>query len=53
MLTLLSVPQLRRMGRIDKNGQVIETNGGQPPPGAHPDEGFRHGRPDLFLGVPA
>lgn len=37
-LRLLSVPQLRRMGKLDENGQVIES---AIPSGAHPDPGFR------------
>ena len=43
----MSVPQLRRMGRLRPDGTVIESS---VPAGAHPDEGFRHvGRPDLFM----
>lgn len=46
-ITLLSLPILRRMGRLGKNGQVIEDS---IPPGAGPDPGFRHqGRPDLAM----
>ncbi len=37
-LRLLSVPQLRRMGRLDERGNVIES---EIPAGAGPDEGFR------------
>ena len=47
-VTLMSRPQLRRMGRLTDRGEVIEDRA--IPPGAGPDEGFRHGgRPDLFL----
>lgn len=45
----MSLPHLRRIGRLDSAGNVIESN---IPPGAHPDPGFRPtGRSDLFLGV--
>lgn len=44
----LTSADLRRMGRVDKAGKVIPS---RIPPGAGPDEGFRHGgRPDLALG---
>ena len=44
---LLSVPQLERMGRLDRYGQVRES---RIPADAYPDPGFRHGgRPDIFL----
>lgn len=39
-LDLMSRPELRRMGRLDAAGKVIES---RIPPGAHPDEGFRPG----------
>jgi len=43
----VSLPRLRRLGRIDKTGNVIED---RLPSAAHPDLGFRHtGRPDLFI----
>jgi SPP1 gp7 family putative phage head morphogenesis protein len=43
----VSVPELRRMGRITAEGDVRED---RLPPGAFPDNGFRHGgRPDLFI----
>lgn len=43
----VSRPELEDMGRIDSAGNVVES---KIPPGARPDEGFRHaGRPDLFL----
>lgn len=46
-VTLMSVPELRRMGRIGPDGQVIES---RVPSNAFPDPGFRHGgRPDLFI----
>lgn len=45
----MSLPQLRRMGRLDANGNVIESN---IPPAARPDDGFRPvGRSDLMLGM--
>jgi len=49
-VTLMTTPQLRRMGRLNPDGSVKEST---LPSSAHPDEGFRHGRADLFLGVPA
>ena len=59
----VSIPELRRMGRV----RTSPTAGFTPVEGVpnlfiredvpsaawHPAEGFRHGRPDLFLGVPA
>lgn len=42
----VSVPELRRMGRLDENGDVKESPG--IPKGAYPDQGFRSGRVDLF-----
>lgn len=46
-MNFVTVPQLRRMGRLDKDGKVIES---KIPAGAGPDDGFRHGgRPDLGL----
>lgn len=43
----VSLPQLRRMGRVSQSGAILEDS---VPPGASPDEGFRHGgRPDLFM----
>tara|TARA_Y100000310_G_scaffold181796_1_gene181827 strand:+ start:139 stop:1101 length:963 start_codon:yes stop_codon:yes gene_type:complete len=46
-VSLVSVPQLRRMGRIDQQGNVSES---RVPRGAFPDPGFRHGgRPDLLI----
>lgn len=46
-VSLISLPMLERMGRIDKNGDVIES---RPTSRAFPDPGFRHGgRPDLFM----
>jgi SPP1 gp7 family putative phage head morphogenesis protein len=46
-LSLVSVPMLRRMGRIDRAGRVQSD---RVPAGAHPDPGFRHGgRPDLMV----
>lgn len=39
--------ELMRLGRIDRNGKVIES---KVPSSARPDDGFRHGgRPDLFI----
>jgi len=47
-VTLMTLPQLRRMGRVDSTGGIRED---RLPTSAHPDDGFRHGgRPDL-LGV--
>ena len=47
---LVTRPELRRMGRLTPDGQVIED---AVPPGAFPDPGFRpSGRPDL-VGIPA
>lgn len=37
-LSLVTVPQLRRMGKIGEGGIVLED---EPPAGAHPDPGFR------------
>lgn len=46
-VALVTVADLRRLGRITASGQIIEDS---VPPGAFPDPGFRHaGRPDLFL----
>lgn len=43
----VSVPMLRRAGRISKDGKIQEDT---LPSGVFPDEGFRHtGRPDLFI----
>jgi len=43
--SLVTLPMLRRMGRVSRAGTVLEDS---VPPGAHPDPGFRHGpRPDL------
>ena len=39
-LDLMSRPELRRMGRLDAAGKVIES---RIPSGAHPDPGFRPG----------
>lgn len=39
-LDLMSRPELRRMGRLDAAGKVVES---RIPAGAHPDEGFRPG----------
>jgi len=48
-VSLMSTPMLKRMGRIDADGNVVES---RIPPGAAPDMGFRHGgRPDLFVGA--
>lgn len=45
-VSLVTLPQLRRMGRIGRQGIVEDSV----PPGAHADPGFRHGgRPDLFI----
>jgi SPP1 gp7 family putative phage head morphogenesis protein len=45
---LVSLPQLRRMDRVNQNGTIRED---RIPRAWHPDEGFRHGgRPDLFVG---
>lgn len=42
----LSLPMLRRMGRIGRAGVVEDSV----PAGGHPDPGFRYGgRPDLFM----
>lgn len=44
----VTLPMLRRMGRISSTGEVIEDRG--IPAGAFPDPKFRHGgRPDLFM----
>ncbi len=46
-VSLVGLPELRRMGRVLANGDIRESS---LPAGAHPDAGFRHGgRPDLFL----
>lgn len=46
-VAILTIPQLRRLGRIADDGTLIEDT---LPAGAGPDAGFRHGgRPDLFL----
>ena len=41
-LDLMSRPELRRMGRLDGAGKVVESS---IPSGAHPDEGFLPGSP--------
>ena len=41
-LDLVSAPELRRMGRVDSAGKVIES---RIPSGARPDAGFRSGGP--------
>jgi len=44
-VSMVTRPDLRRMGRLRTDGTVIES---AVPPGAFPDPGFRHeGRPDL------
>lgn len=44
---MLTLPQLRRMGRISASGEIVES---AVPRDAFPDPGFRHtGRPDLFM----
>lgn len=46
-VSFVGLPELRRMGRIDDSGDVIES---RLPSNARPDDGFRHGgRPDLFI----
>ncbi|MGB0889437.1 MAG: phage minor head protein [Solirubrobacterales bacterium] len=46
-VSLVSKPQLRRMGRLRPDGSIQED---RLPPGAHADKNFRHGgRPDLFV----
>jgi SPP1 gp7 family putative phage head morphogenesis protein len=46
-LRLVGLPELRRRGLIDEDGEVIES---AIPAGGGPDEGFRKGdRPDLFI----
>lgn len=46
-VSLVTRPELRRMGRLREDGSVIES---AIPQGAFPDPGFRHtGRPDLFI----
>lgn len=46
-LSLVGLPELRRMGRVGANGSIRED---RLPAAARPDAGFRHGgRPDLFL----
>lgn len=46
-VSLVSMPELRRLGRVGRNGSILEDS---VPPGAFPDPGFRHGgRPDLFI----
>lgn len=48
-VVFMTRPALRRMGRLDKAGNVKDS---RLPRAAHPDPGFRHGgRPDLFLGA--
>lgn len=45
-LVAVSIRDLKRMGRVQPDGTVIES---PVPPGAFPDPGFRHaGRPDLL-----
>lgn len=44
-VTLLGLPVLRRMGRVNPDGSIRED---RPPSNAGPDEGFRSGRPDLM-----
>lgn len=45
-VSLVTLPELRRMGRVSADGKIQEDT---LPPGAFPDEGFRHtGRMDLF-----
>jgi len=47
-VTPISIPELRRMGRVGSDGSVIEDR--TIPADAGPDAGFRHpGRPDLFM----
>jgi hypothetical protein len=44
-VNIVTVPMLRRMGRLTPSGAIIEDT---VPPGAFPDPGFRHeGRPDI------
>ena len=43
----MTLPMLRRMGRVSPQGKIIEDRG--IPAGAFADPGFRHGRPDLFI----
>lgn len=46
-VALVTRAQLRRMGKLDENGRVVED---RVPAGAYPDPGFRHGgRPDLMV----
>lgn len=46
-VSIVTVPELRRMGRLRPDGSIIEDT---LPPDAAPDVGFRHGgRPDLFM----
>ena len=46
-VSLVGLPELRRMGRVDGDGRIRED---RLPAAAHPDAGFRHGgRPDLFV----
>ena len=45
--SLVSMPELQRLGRIGRNGAILEDS---VPSDAFPDPGFRHGgRPDLFI----
>jgi SPP1 gp7 family putative phage head morphogenesis protein len=47
-VSLVGLPELRRMGRVGSDGSIRED---RLPAGAHPDAGFRHGgRPDLLIG---
>lgn len=46
-LSYVTLPELRRMGRVGRDGAVRED---RLPASARPDAGFRHGgRPDLFM----
>ena len=46
-VSLVGLPELRRMGRINSDGSIRED---RLPASAEPDVGFRHGgRPDLFM----
>jgi SPP1 gp7 family putative phage head morphogenesis protein len=46
-VALVSAPMLRRMGRMDRKGNLVED---RVPASARPDPGFRHGgRPDLMI----
>lgn len=47
IVSLMSTPMLRRLGRVGANGEIYESS---VPADAYPDPGFRHGgRPDLFV----